>query len=193
MEEWFLARNCGRSYLSLGISIKNYRSYGDHALYLCGVSCNYRRYCFLVGFEESLIMLVVMCEIRSPRAKTTVKNTLVIVFCLYLSPSGDVFHTSLQSWLNLIIISSMKQCLLHITTSILRHALISYYQGANQPQCWYSPILSYSQLWYFVIILASPGHQHPWYWLCRIGRSFFYMRMDFNYLCLVNVEEWHKM
>ena len=42
-------------------------------------------------------------------------------------------------------------------------------------------------------LLASPGHQHPWYWPCRIGRSVPYLRKDFNYLCHINVEEWHKM
>ena len=41
--------------------------------------------------------------------------------------------------------------------------------------------------------LASPGHQHPWYWLYRIGRSLSYSRKDFNYPGHVNVEEWHKM
>ena len=29
--------------------------------------------------------------------------------------------------------------------------------------------------------------------LCRIGKSLFYMRKDFNNLCHVSVEEWHKM
>ena len=42
-------------------------------------------------------------------------------------------------------------------------------------------------------LLASPGHQHPWYWPCRIGRSLSYLRKDFNYLCHVILEEWHKM
>ena len=32
-------------------------------------------------------------------------------------------------------------------------------------------------------LLASPGHQQPWYWLCRIGRSLSYPRRYFNYLC----------
>ena len=41
-------------------------------------------------------------------------------------------------------------------------------------------------------LLVSPGHQHPWYWLCRIGQSLSYLRKDFNYLGHVNVEEWHK-
>ena len=41
-------------------------------------------------------------------------------------------------------------------------------------------------------LLASPGHQQPWYWLCRIGRSLSYSRRNFNYLCLISVEEWQK-
>ena len=32
------------------------------------------------------------------------------------------------------------------------------------------------------LLLSSPGHQQPWYWLCRIGTSLSYLRMDFNYL-----------
>ena len=42
-------------------------------------------------------------------------------------------------------------------------------------------------------LLASPGHQQPWHWLCRIDRSLSYRRKDFNYLSLVDVEQWHKM
>ena len=42
-------------------------------------------------------------------------------------------------------------------------------------------------------LLASPGHQQPWYWLCWIGRSLPYSRRNFNYLCLISVEEWHKI
>ena len=42
-------------------------------------------------------------------------------------------------------------------------------------------------------LLVSTGHQQPWYWLFEIGRSLSYMRKDFNYLCHVNVEQWHKM
>ena len=34
-------------------------------------------------------------------------------------------------------------------------------------------------------LLASPGHQQPWYWLCRIGRSLSYSRRNFNYICLL--------
>ena len=42
-------------------------------------------------------------------------------------------------------------------------------------------------------LLASPGHQQPWYWLCRMGRSLSYLRKDFNHLYHINVEKWHKM
>ena len=42
-------------------------------------------------------------------------------------------------------------------------------------------------------LLTSPGHQQPWYWLCRIGRFLSYLRKDFNYLCRINVEKWHNI
>ena len=41
-------------------------------------------------------------------------------------------------------------------------------------------------------LLTSPGHQQPWYWLCRMGRFLSYFRKDFNYLRRINVEKWHK-
>ena len=41
-------------------------------------------------------------------------------------------------------------------------------------------------------ILASPGHQQPWYWLCRIGGSLSSLRKYFNFLCHTNMEEWQK-
>ena len=37
-------------------------------------------------------------------------------------------------------------------------------------------------------LLMSPGHQQPWYWLCRICMSWSYLRKDFKYLCHINVE-----
>ena len=42
-------------------------------------------------------------------------------------------------------------------------------------------------------LLTSPGHQQPWYWLCRIGGFLSYFRKDFKYLRRINVEKWHKM
>ena len=37
-------------------------------------------------------------------------------------------------------------------------------------------------------LLVSPGHQQPWYWLCRICKSWSYLRKDFKYMCQINVE-----
>ena len=36
-------------------------------------------------------------------------------------------------------------------------------------------------------LLTSPGHQQPWYWLCRICKSWFYLRKNFKYLCHIYV------
>ena len=41
-------------------------------------------------------------------------------------------------------------------------------------------------------LLVSPGHQQPWYWLSKMGKSWYYTRTDFNYLWYISVEEWHK-
>ena len=38
-------------------------------------------------------------------------------------------------------------------------------------------------------LLASPGHQQPWYWLRRTNRSLFSMRNDFNYLSHLSVKK----
>ena len=38
------------------------------------------------------------------------------------------------------------------------------------------------------LLLMSPWHQQPWYWLCGINRSWSYLRKDFKYLCHTNVE-----
>ena len=42
-------------------------------------------------------------------------------------------------------------------------------------------------------LLASPGHQQPWYWLRKMSKSCSHTRKDFNYLWYVSMEEWHKM
>ena len=42
-------------------------------------------------------------------------------------------------------------------------------------------------------LLASPGHQQPRYWLCRIGRSWSYSRRNFNNLCLISLEQGHYL
>ena len=38
-------------------------------------------------------------------------------------------------------------------------------------------------------LLASVGHQHPWYWLYNIGIFLYDKRKDFNCLCTLIVEE----
>ena len=45
-------------------------------------------------------------------------------------------------------------------------------------------------IWWLLMpwLLTSPGHQQPWYWLCRICRSWSYLRKDFKYMCHINVE-----
>ena len=54
--------------------------------------------------------------------------------------------------------------------------------------------LTRSILWLLMPwLLTSPGHQQPWYWLCRIGMFLSYLRKDFNYLRCINVAKWHKM
>ena len=40
-------------------------------------------------------------------------------------------------------------------------------------------------------LLVSPEHQHPWHWLCSIGKFLSYMRKDCKYLRHVSVEEWY--
>ena len=42
-------------------------------------------------------------------------------------------------------------------------------------------------------LLASPGYQHPWYWLCRIGKFLSYSRTDLNYLRLAHVKKLYKL
>ena len=37
-------------------------------------------------------------------------------------------------------------------------------------------------------LLMPKGHQQPWYWLCRICKSWSYFRKEFKYLCHINVE-----
>ena len=42
-------------------------------------------------------------------------------------------------------------------------------------------------------LLESPGHQQPWYWLCRINGYLSSTRKAFNYLHSLSVEKWLKM
>ena len=41
-------------------------------------------------------------------------------------------------------------------------------------------------------LLMWPGHQQPWYWLCRMIKLLFYQK-DFCYLWYFSVEKWFKI
>ena len=59
---------------------------------------------------------------------------------------------------------------------------------------WNSYSLTWSISWLLMPwLLSMPRHQQPWYCLCRIGTSLSYIRKDFNYLCHIIMEEWHKI
>ena len=54
-----------------------------------------------------------------------------------------------------------------------------------------SSVLTRSISWLLMAwLIASPGHQHQWYRLCKIGRSLFSMRKDFYDLCHISMDEW---
>ena len=36
-------------------------------------------------------------------------------------------------------------------------------------------------------LLTSPGHQHTWYWQCRIGKSLSYLRKDIPTTCVISM------
>ena len=42
--------------------------------------------------------------------------------------------------------------------------------------------------WLFVL----PGHQQPWYWMCRINGSLSSTRKDFNYLRHIRIVKWFQ-
>ena len=42
-------------------------------------------------------------------------------------------------------------------------------------------------------LLPSPGHQQPWYWLCRINGSLSSTKKDFNKLCHLIDKQWWEM
>ena len=90
---------------------------------------------------------------------------------------------------------------LHAWLDIANVCCIPGQQRAHQSISFYTPLPLYivrgprylsltRSLWWLLVpgLLTSPGHQHPWYWLCRIGKSLSYLRKDSNFLCYVNVE-----
>ena len=115
-------------------------------------------------------------------------------------------------WTNagILLIGSLgtnwSEILIEIYTFLLRKMHLKMLSGIWQPFCPCLNVLtlnvqgpSYRSLnrsisWLLMPwLLASPGHQQPWYWPCKIGKSGSYTRKDFNYLWHVSVEEWHEM
>ena len=73
--------------------------------------------------------------------------------------------------------------------SLLMHICVTWPQWVNMQGPSY-PSLTRSISWLLMPwILASPRHQHPWHWLCKIGKFLSYTRKDFNCLCTLIVEE----
>ena len=56
--------------------------------------------------------------------------------------------------------------------------------GENQPGLT-GPISWLLMPW----LLSSPDYQQPWYWICKLGKSFSYMRKDFEYLGQFSIKE----
>ena len=53
---------------------------------------------------------------------------------------------------------------------------------------------TYSIAWLLMHwLLASPGHQHPRWWLYRMAQVFSSMRKEFKYQCHNSVEIWYKL
>ena len=89
---------------------------------------------------------------------------------------------------------NLSEILIEILTLSFQKMRFKASSAKWRPFCLGLNVLTRSISWLLMPwLLASPGHQQPWYWLCRIGRSFSYSRRNFNYTCFISVEEWHKM
>ena len=75
----------------------------------------------------------------------------------------------------------------------------------SQPFCWGFNVLtlnmwgpSYPDLtrslsWLLMSwLLASPGHQQPWYWLCKLGRSLSFTWGRISITCAISVRRKHR-
>ena len=106
-----------------------------------------------------------------------------IVFFIFIKYScSTIFHRrSLYSfyWNSKIVIFALREATKFLTLNVRGPS----YLGLTRS------ISCLLMSW----LLTSPGHQQPWYWLCRIGRFLSYVRKDFSYLRPINVVKWHKM
>ena len=53
--------------------------------------------------------------------------------------------------------------------------------------------LTSSVSWLLMPWLITSPELQQWYWLYKMIMSLSYLGKDFNYLCHINLEEWHKM
>ena len=85
----------------------------------------------------------------------------------------------------------------HIRPVILKYLLPKLIKIINQPfWCWGMEKSVQSRLIPWLLmpwLLGLPGHQQPWYWICRINGSLSSMRKDFNYLCHISIVKLQKM
>ena len=147
---------------------------------------------------------VCSCDTLTSLAGDGTKSTAIILtHCGLVKPYGNISLD--QHWLRLPepILTNQKCCLsVFICGEILQEMLkifILYMSLKLSNLTLTVRGLSYLGLTRSISrllmpwLLTSPGHQQPWYWLCRICRSWSYFRKDFEYLCHINVELWHKM
>ena len=114
------------------------------------------------------------------------QRTCAPCYIVWMTPN---WPTSARSWLWPSRIWTSMRTSPHVSSSLLPVACLTLnvwgpsYLGLTRSISWLL------MPW----LLTSPGHQQPWYWLCRIGKFLSYLRNDFNYLRRINVEKWHKM
>ena len=144
-------------------------------------------------------MAISMLKIRRPLGRLIFNMGIAIpgktVFLIETAPSSGPLKS-------IEILKTRIEITTWISTSVLTHPCLSFNDG------WVKPLskltlnvrgpsylgLTRSISWLLMPwLLTSPGHQQPWYWLCRIGGFLSYLRKDLNYLRRTNVEKWHKM
>ena len=100
----------------------------------------------------------------------------------FMSPHGVIRPQWITKW--------YRKMALLVTGPVL-HGRRSFYDITFNVR---GPSLNRSISWLLMPwLLASPGHQQPWYWLCIVGESWSYTRKGFSHLWHVSAEEWHKM
>ena len=116
---------------------------------------------------------LVHCVARTSTAILTMQNKERLVF------QAEVFSTTCS----ISLFRNDKRCKIHYVFQTKLSMLTLNVRGPSYLG------LTRSISWLLMPwLLTSPGHQQPWYWLCRICRSWSYLRKDFKYMCHINVE-----